>query len=257
MSDPPEGDSRDTPPLFSAIIQLAALCGVLMVYLAVLAWLTRPGSRPQESTWLRLLVPNLWLLCVCGAWLAVFPSGLRLLCGGRHAGKMSAVLVAALLAVLLSCYVQAPPAQPAPDQGMPALLMTIILVAAAEELFFRGVLLGHLRRSLGDLPALGLVSVLFGFLHFPQGTMYSMTFASMVLCLITLSTGSVLWAFGLHLAWNALAVMPEAVHIQGRWYLALASAATLVLVIAFGLATREKKPAQDNGASPGASAGTA
>jgi membrane protease YdiL (CAAX protease family) len=43
--------------------------------------------------------------------------------------------------------------------------LSIVLVAPAEELLFRGAIQGRLRRAFGPVPAVGGTSVLFGSVH--------------------------------------------------------------------------------------------
>lgn len=115
------------------------------------------------------------------------------------------------------------------------------LIPLAEEAFFRGALLGLLRQRLGAPAALALVSLMFGLLHMPQGwpVALAMTVLSVMLCLVVLSSGSVLWAVALHLGWNALAIIRPGPPQDQRWQVAGVAVALMVGLTVLGLKRRE------------------
>ena len=85
-----------------------------------------------------------------------------------------------------------------------------------------------------------LVSGLFGFLHFPQGTAVPMIVLSVVACLLVLASGSMLWAVALHVGWNALAVVHAAPSNVDRWIVAGIGVALLIgLLVRGGLVRGE------------------
>jgi membrane protease YdiL (CAAX protease family) len=174
----------------------------LSLTMASLPWLASMGE------WALLTLPSLWLL----GWTALLwrlggPWELRLLRAERRTATMLAILGLAA-ALLLAFALLWPRGQGALD-GDRALrgLALQALVPLAEELFFRGVLLADLRRRWGGFGAALLVTTIFAAMHAPMGQHAPMALLSLVLCGVSLWSGSVLWALGLHITWNSLAVI--------------------------------------------------
>jgi len=103
----------------------------------------------------------------------------------------------------------------------------LLLAPAAEELYFRGLLLDHLTRRFGPGAAICFVSGLFGLVHWPQGHALPMMVLSLALCAATLYSGSVIWAIVLHAAWNGLALY----HNGGGPAGAVAAAGSLLVLV--------------------------
>lgn len=86
-------------------------------------------------------------------------------------------------------------------------LCTLAPAGIGEELLLRGLGLQALRRAFGDVPAVAISSVVFGALHlFNPGASWV---AALLVALVgawfgavTVRTGSVWMAMGLHVAWN-------------------------------------------------------
>ncbi len=92
----------------------------------------------------------------------------------------------------------------------------IVLVPVAEELYFRGLLLDHLRRGLGPVCALVGVTALFALLHVSSAFLAA-ALLSLAACLLVLCGRSLLMAVQLHVAWNCLSCASQIEHAQTRW----------------------------------------
>ncbi len=66
-----------------------------------------------------------------------------------------------------------------------------VVVPLAEELYFRGLLLEHLRRGFGPIAAVVLCSLLLALLHMPAGTMFGAAVLSLLACVVTLRIANV------------------------------------------------------------------
>jgi membrane protease YdiL (CAAX protease family) len=140
----------------------------------------------------------------------------------------------ALAAVMVALLVATPPelirrsAHPGQEPTF-AMLLLVLVVPIAEELYFRGLLLARLRELLGDLGAAVAVSLLFGFLHLAQSSHLEMAALSLGLCFLTIWAGTVAWAVLGHVAWNGAAVLLGSQAGEGRTWPALAAAAALAV----------------------------
>ncbi len=93
-----------------------------------------------------------------------------------------------------------------------ALLIAFIATASAplvEEIIYRGVLYSALQRSMGALPAVIIVTLMFAGPHVPQywpnlAAISSITLLSVVLTLIRARTGRLLPCFIIHLVFNGI-----------------------------------------------------
>lgn len=102
--------------------------------------------------------------------------------GGRRAGLgllIAAGMVLAQFALLLALGAVGvevatnralTPGQEAPRYFLYMVPVSILVVGPAEELVFRGVVQGELRKALPAAPAIGLAAFLFGSIHFTAGT---------------------------------------------------------------------------------------
>jgi hypothetical protein len=99
---------------------------------------------------------------------------------------------------------------------LPVFIPLVLLQSLAEELVFRGYLLGQLRARFRSIWICAVLpSALFGVLHFAPGTwglnayMYVLntTLVGVIACLVTLRTGNLGAAAGLHFANNMLALL--------------------------------------------------
>ena len=96
------------------------------------------------------------------------------------------------------------------------LIVGLIFAALGEELGFRGYPLRRLGDTLGVLPAMLLLAILFGLLHAknPNATVFStvnVALAAIWLSLAFFSSGGMPLAWGAHFGWNAcLAILFDA-----------------------------------------------
>jgi membrane protease YdiL (CAAX protease family) len=219
---------------------------VLAVYLALL--LSTEGKRSNAAVWFRLSAPNLWLIAT-GLPLAKkwFPE-LAVARGGRRIPVFAGVsLAVCALIVWIAFFWPSRPGFEAPGTLVRALLI-VFLAPVAEEIYFRGLLLGHLQRTTGAAPSVLLVSALFGLLHLPQGLHWTMAVLSLVLCLATLWSGSLLWAVTLHIGWNGASMVRTLPQGPWRWVLTGLTVSVMALLIARGIGTRRPKDGKTCGA---------
>ena len=211
--------------------------GVLLalgLHMLALPWLARQGE------WALLTVPSLWLL----GWTALLwrlgrPWSLSLHRGGRRTRwLLGAMALAAALLLLFAWGWPRGTGALSTDRFLRGLALQA-LVPMAEELFFRGVLLADLRRRWGGYGATLLVTTIFAAMHAPMGQHLPMAVLSLLLCAMTLRSGSVLWAVGLHVAWNSLAVLKLLPPGSSRLPNLLAGLALLAAIAAWGYARRE------------------
>ncbi len=86
-------------------------------------------------------------------------------------------------------------------------LTVVIAAPVAEELFFRGFVLGGLVAVLGGLPASVVSSALFAVMHFSVGTFIPIFAAGMLLAWLYLRTRSIWPPIAAHSTQNALAML--------------------------------------------------
>jgi membrane protease YdiL (CAAX protease family) len=96
-------------------------------------------------------------------------------------------------------------------------LGVVAIPAAAEELFFRGLLLPGLARRVDPRLAAGASALLFGLIHVSPLAIAYATLAGLVLGWVRLRTGSVVPCVALHGAFNAVPILlpPELVRVRG------------------------------------------
>jgi membrane protease YdiL (CAAX protease family) len=215
------------------------LAGVLLIYLLVLKGCTMlPGFRVASLA--SAVLPSLWLLTASLVlWHRWHPTP-ALFSGGRHKAVWAGLLAGSALLLVTGLTVlsqgnQGPAWQTAAPAATTAAM--ILLVPAAEEIYFRGLLLDHLKSSVGSLTAAALVSLLFGLLHLPSGMSWPMTGLSLVLCLSVLVTGTVLWAVGFHLLWNVASLYYRG---QSPGTTLLSLLVGLTIIITAGLWTKRR-----------------
>lgn len=86
-----------------------------------------------------------------------------------------------------------------------AMIALVFIAPVAEELIMRGWLYGKLRSKLKILPAILLVSVLFGFLHGQWNVAISTFVLSVILCGLREITGTIWSGIFLHMIVNGIA----------------------------------------------------
>jgi membrane protease YdiL (CAAX protease family) len=179
-----------------------------------------PGAGYVSS--LVLLVLSLWHKRRFGVAVRFLPArGDR---WTRPLGLSIALMAIIMLAVCI------PHLRSRPGPSILALLHLLVLVPLSEELYFRGLLLAHLRKTFNAVQATLLCSALFAALHFPLEAATATGFLSVIACVFVLRTGTLAYALQLHIAWNALAEMPEVDVSSSRFYLAIFASAMIILL---------------------------
>lgn len=197
----------------------------------------------RDGALFMLLAPNLLLVGVSALWISVRGIGFQLHRGARRSGVgLGFVILCAVLMLAMTLVW--------PDRGgtglTPHTLGLVLLVPAAEELFFRGVLLDYFRRKLsgGGRAALA-VSMIFGLAHLPQGLTVAVSLGVLGLlwAFVTLATGSLIWSVALHLAWNGLAVLRELPSGETRWFLTGIALVLMTTLSVLGMVKARQGPA--------------
>jgi ABC-2 type transport system permease protein/sodium transport system permease protein len=104
-------------------------------------------------------------------------------------------------------------------RGLPPVFIAagMVLIGAAEELFFRGCLFSALRRAGGARTAIVGSAVLFGLFHFvPFDRLIPSTLLGLILGWVCWRTGSVLPAMLLHACYNALFMLLAYYRVGGE-----------------------------------------
>ena len=86
-----------------------------------------------------------------------------------------------------------------------AFLTLVVIAPVAEEILFRGYLLGKLRKHVPVWAAILLTSALFGLVHFAWNVGVDVFALSIVLCLLRIGTGRLWPSILLHMLKNGLA----------------------------------------------------
>lgn len=86
------------------------------------------------------------------------------------------------------------------------ILISTVAAPLYEELVFRGVLFPYLIRRIGFVPAVLMVSVLFGGMHFHLPTLFPLFLLSIVLCFAYWRTGTLWISIGLHALFNSVSI---------------------------------------------------
>jgi membrane protease YdiL (CAAX protease family) len=209
------------------------LGAILAIYEALLAVAVRL-PRPADA-WATWLAPNAWLLAA-SALLARRSEG-RLFSPGQK--RWIGIIPSTLLLAALLVATATRPAEAEPCESLQVLIL-VLIVPLAEEIYFRGILFEHLRRLWGGVPAILLATILFVLLHAGQGARAALGVAalSLVCGAITLICSTPRWAVAVHATWNALALVLAPLCLRDRWTATLCAATTIVLVLILGRAGR-------------------
>jgi len=92
----------------------------------------------------------------------------------------------------------------------PAVLLVCVEPAIIEELGFRGIILGSLRRVLSDREAIGVSAVLFMIIHLSVLSCPHLLLLGLVLAYLRIRTGSLYPGMVLHFSHNLLVLLAEA-----------------------------------------------
>lgn len=108
-------------------------------------------------------------------------------------------------------------------------LIIILVVPVAEELFFRGLLLDHLKETMGIVASIAIITLLFGLVHVHQGLLIPMALLSFMLCIAALLSKTVVSCIILHTGWNTLAILKEGLHFQMKWLFSISAIVSVIL----------------------------
>ena len=86
-----------------------------------------------------------------------------------------------------------------------AFLVLVVLAPIVEEIIFRGWLYGKLRARMSMVPAILIVSVLFGLMHFQWNVGVNVFALSVVLCILREITGTIYAGILTHMIKNGVA----------------------------------------------------
>lgn len=228
------------------LVRLGLLALVMTVNLVLARFaLMLPGGHLAFVT--STLAPSTWLLAASLVlWMQWHP-GVSLLRGGQRAVLWAGLLVALAILLLAGLLVLAKGGEKEPGEAASSLVATgglVLLVPLAEECYFRGILLDHLKSTMGTWTASALVSLLFGLLHLQTAMTWPMVGLSLFLCLSVVLGGGVLWAVGFHMLWNALSVFWRG-GSDGQWGLLLLLTG-LPLLVTIGILTRDRPEQESN-----------
>ena len=230
--EPAQSAATTSPKrLLAEALWLALILGAVLA----LAALERRGLVPGQgyASSLVLLALGLW-----HRW--HFRVAVRLFCPSQGSRIFPVLFAAALVSVLL---ISAQTTYSPPFGGGPPpaqVLHLLVIVPLSEELYFRGLLLDHLRRGFTATPAVLLCSLLFGLLHVPGGGSVLAAVMSLLACLLVLKTGTLTYAIQIHVAFNGLSLRGQG-DLSSRWVWAVAASA---LIAALALASLRRPPAR-------------
>lgn len=192
------------PRCSPAMLELAFIGFVLVVYFMILQFLTTLDQWGYRWVYLNM-TPSLWLLGATLFWVKRYGGNSDYFHAGSKACRRAGIgiiIVSLIVCFFVEIFLSVISLSGDYMKEFQTVANLVILVPFAEEYFFRGLVLDHLVRNLGKFSGVMLVSVLFGFLHAPQGIFIQMFIFSLLLCLVTLKTKNVLASGTLHLGWN-------------------------------------------------------
>lgn len=198
---------------------LALVLGVPLV----LSALERRGHLPWSGYPLSLV-----LLVLCWWHNRRFGATVRFFPSQQGRAQFSVVFALGLIAALfVSVYVVLWPSA-VPQSTIPQLLHLLIFVPLSEELYFRGLLFEHLRKSFSAPYAILLCTLLFALLHLPSNGTIVAGILSLAACALVLKSGALVFAFQLHVAWNGFVGMNDHRGPLGRWTWAITASSVIV-----------------------------
>lgn len=110
-------------------------------------------------------------------------------------------------------------------------LLIILVVPVAEELFFRGLLLSHLKETMGVAASIAIITLLFGLVHVHQGLLFEMALLSLVLCITAFLSRTVVSCIVLHAGWNTLSILNQGPPLQMKWLLTISAVVSVILIV--------------------------
>ncbi len=183
--------------LFSNRLAIQIAINTLLILLGGSLLLLRRYRLPvRETLGLHLPSPVIWPFLG-----AAIPAGIVL---NAHVYRLSSALFPASARMMEEMYAR--------GVGLDApmwqlLLLGALLPAICEETAFRGVLMGSIRRTLGNVSAILISSLVFGLFHMTTVRFLPTAFLGLMLGLSVVLTGSLLPAVIWHALNNALALV--------------------------------------------------
>jgi membrane protease YdiL (CAAX protease family) len=184
-------DNGDLTTLGNVGVQLATALGFLLVPMAIAA---REGAKGTAEILRRL--------------------GVRRFAPSAFKWMAAAIGVYLLFAILYSLLIVEPEQKDIAEGfgAMPVQVLLIVIAApVSEEVCFRGMLFGGLRRSLSRIPAALLAGLIFGALHALTGVtaVPPLIVFGFVLSLLYERTGSIVPGILLHMLNNSVALLGQ------------------------------------------------
>ena len=203
----------------------AVSLGLILLVTLTVAALERRGIVPWGGypSSLILLTLSGWHKRRFGVAVRWFPSR-----GERSSLPFVFALTCVVLLALVAWMPLRPRSTPVPSP-MDALHL-LLLVPLSEELFFRGLLLDHLRRGFTPVRAILLCTLLFAILHTPLTASLVAGILSVLACGLVLKTRALACALQLHVAWNALVEVCGIGNSSSRWVMAIIASGIVVML---------------------------
>lgn len=189
IESPSEGEDLSTTA--NVVVQLATALGFLLVPIAI------------ASQWGKVSVPE-----------ALRRLGVRGF-GGEAIGWMVVATIVYLIFAAAYAGIFGVPEQEDIAEGFGALPVQILLIVIAapisEELLFRGLIFGGIRKHMPRIAAALLAGLIFGALHALTGlsAVPPLIFFGFVLCLLYEKTGSIVPGIILHMLNNSVALIGQ------------------------------------------------
>lgn len=174
------------------------LLASLLVVTAERAALIPGGGYVSSAV---LLVLSMWHLRYFRVAVPIAPRPVSHVSAWAYCGALLLILALFPLAVPSSSNVS--------QLGFGRAIHMLLLVPCAEELFFRGLLVDHLRRGFGTVQAVVFSSLLFALLHQTHVSMIVAGCLALLACLAMLKGRSLVSAIQLHVLWNGIALASE------------------------------------------------
>lgn len=124
-----------------------------------------------------------------------------------------------------------------------ALISTVLVAPAVEEILFRGIILSRLRKAMPAAPAILLSALVFGLMHGQMLWIAYAAFLGIILALVAVRTKSILATILLHVTFNFTGMLvprlvPEA---SGAVYMAIAAAGAVLTAVGMIMILRRRQ----------------
>jgi|GEM_PF-6960081 len=229
--DHPSKDNSDTPTSpFRLLVELTSLAWILGLYQVAIV-VDRRLTQNYES--LIGIFPILLLLVLSLLHWRLFRCDFTLIAQPQR-GRRPLFIVALCLAAALGFATLYPLLPGKPEVTLFShRLHLILLVPLAEEIYFRGVLLDHLRRNVGTWLGVLICSILFGLMHLHAGILPLMFVFSCIACVPAIKYRSLCLPLQMHIAWNAFVIIHRESELRDRLILLGVALAAIILLTIF------------------------